>query len=63
MENLLEELNKDHVKPLLDESKMTINTKKPEMVFNLYDFLFPGGKLAKLVIKNMIFLLKKKIKF
>lgn len=45
MENLLDELNKDNFKQ--EESK--ISTKKPEPIYNLYDFLFPGGKLAKLV--------------
>lgn len=47
MENLLEELSKDNFKQ--EESKISI--KKPEPVYNLYDFLFPGGKLAKLVQK------------
>ncbi len=50
MDNLLEELNKES-KPFTDDSKLILQPKKPEMAFNLYDFLFPGGKLAKLVKK------------
>lgn len=50
MENLLEELNKENKQ---DDSKFLSNiAKKPEAIFNLYDFLFPGGKLAKLVKMN-----------
>lgn len=51
MDNLLEELNKD-LKPIEKPFK------KPESLYNLYDFLFPGGKLAKLVIKPIIPLYK-----
>jgi len=49
MENLLEELNKDN-KGSTDDSKFLSQIqKKPDPIFSLYDFLFPGGKLAKLV--------------
>lgn len=52
MENLLEELNKENRQ---DESKFLSQiSKKPDPIYNLYDFLFPGGKLAKLVEKTPV---------